>query len=140
MRILALALAPALSFAACGTSSSTCKTNCGTHVVTPMTPQDAVAEVKLDLPEAYATFYYCDQPYPQTCDSLPMAYVLPRGGTEPFRLVFFNNQDRNSTWATFDYILVNPDTREVATQGHFKWHMFQGQVERQGTPLWGVPE
>jgi hypothetical protein len=105
-----------------------------------MTPKDAVAEVKLALPADYATYYYCAQPYPQTCDSLPTAYALPRAGTEPYRLVFYNNQDSKSTKVTFDYITVDTDTHEVSTLGHFQTEPVQGKLVEQGSPLWGVPK
>lgn len=129
-----------LAFAgACGDDGK--KTSATTITVEP-TPRDAVAEVKLQLDD-FRTYYYCDQTYPKTCDDLPVAYVLERGDGEPFRIVFFNNQDVDSTFAQFDYLTVDMETKTIAVEGQFQWCNrcgdTGGYVEK-GTAMWGVPK
>lgn len=102
-------------------------------------PSDAVAAIKLSH-EEFRTYYYCELSYPRVCDELPAAYVLPREGSDPMRIVFFNNQDRASTWAMFEYVTWDPDTDEIKVLGHFQWRLFAGNLDREGTPMWGIPE
>lgn len=110
-----------------------------TTVVKTLTPREAVAELKLQM-ESFRTYYYCEQTYPQVCDTLPMAYVLPREGSEPYRVVFFSNQDRVSTWVVFDYVTVDAETKEIAIAGQFQWFIGSGTLETKGKAFWGVPQ
>jgi hypothetical protein len=124
--------------AACGTDG-TGQTGSHSEVVKAMTPREAVAEIKLQL-EKYRTYQYCDQTYPQVCDTLPIAYVLPREGSEPYRVILYSNQDINSTWVFFDYLTIDAESREIATVGAFQWRKFAGNLETKGTAQWGVPQ
>lgn len=125
---------------ACGGDDG--KKNSGTTLVVEPTPKDAVAEVKLQL-EDFRSYYYCDGSYPKTCDDLPTTYVLERKDEEPFRIVFFNNQDVNSTWAVFDYVTISYDLQTIAVEGQFQWCNKCGATAdyiEKGTPMWGVPK
>ena len=110
-----------------------------TTVVKTLTPREAVAELKLQM-ENFRPYYYCEQTYPQKCDDLPTAYVLPREGSEPYRVVFSNNQDRDSTWVVFDYVTVDAETKEIVVAGQFQWFSALGPLETKGKALWGVPQ
>lgn len=117
-----------------------------TVITVEPTPRDAVAEVKLQL-EDFRTYYYCDLSYPKTCDDLPTAYVLERAEGEPFRIVFFNNQDMDSTFAVFDYVTIDMESdavpKPITVEGQFQWcnncSATAGYVEK-GTAMWGVPK
>jgi hypothetical protein len=126
----------ALALTACGGDGGTTPT---TTVKADPTPEDAVAAAKLKWAQ-FRGYYYCELAYPRVCDDLPVAYVLPREGSDPMRIVYFNNQDRASTWAIFDYATWDPDTGDLALVGHFQWRAFAGSLDRQGQPMWGIPE
>ena len=136
MRWNVILLAAALGLGACGGDT---KSSGGTTVVAPPKPEDAVAAAKLKW-EKFRPYYYCELTYPKVCNDLPVAYVLPREGSEPMRLVFFNNQDRKSTIQQFDYVTWDPDTGELTSLGEFQWWEYAGSVERKGKAMWGVPE
>ncbi len=136
MRLRAILLAAAVIAGACGGST---KKSSGTTVQAPPKPEDAVAAAKLEWVR-FREYYYCDLTYPKVCNDLPVAYVLPREGSEPMRVVFFNNQDRNSTAAIFDYVTWDPDTDQATYLGEFQWQEIQGSLQRKGKAMWGIPE
>lgn len=138
IRMLGAGLLAMMIAAGCGDGDET-GSGSQTEVVKTLTPREAVSELKLQL-EKYRTYYYCEQTYPQVCDTLPMAYVLPREGSEPYRIVFYSNQEKASTWVSFDYVTVDAETKAIATQGQFQWFSGLGQLETRGTPLWGIPQ
>lgn len=124
---------------ACGDDD---KKPAATTITVEPTPRDAVAEVKLQL-EDFRSYYYCELSYPKTCDDLPVAYVLEQAEGEPFRIVFFNNQDVNSTFAQFDYLTIDMATKTISVEGQFQWCnrcSATAGYEEKGTPMWGVPK
>lgn len=135
MRLLGLTFLLAL-FAACGPDDSEKKVT----VLKPVVgPEEAVKNTVLHL-DQFLTYRFCEQTYPRACNDLPTAYVLPREGTEAYRIVFFNNQEFHSTWAIFDYVTYDPETDKPDVVGQFQWRNFADQTERNGKPLWDIPE
>jgi hypothetical protein len=111
-----------------------------TVALEPLSAHQAVNEVKLAFSE-FLEYKYCDQSYPKVCETIgAQAYVLPRSGTDDFRVVFFNNQDhRAGSWAVWDYATISMYGADATTVGRFERRDGLSGEETNGDSMWGVP-
>ncbi len=139
MKTLALLASLLLGFvAACGDEEPPPPRNV---VRDPLAPRDALNAVRL-AHEEFVSFEYCEKTWPAVCDQIGnQAYVLPREGTDDFRVVFFNNQWRDhGAREIYDYATVQMYGEAVTVVGHYEiQERPEGRVEA-GEPHWGIPE